>query len=100
MAAEPRALPPAELSPHQWLQQYCPVLDGQFLFLDPISWRTFQLSEGAVTVLQETATAIELGRFSDFLVEVQEAGGWPPELEPLAWSLNSLIRSDAFRPAE
>lgn len=82
------------LAPNQWLQQFCPALDGQFLFLDPLSWQTFHLSEGAVTVLHEAASAIEQGRFSDFLAEVEEAGGWPPELEPLARSLNSLARPD------
>lgn len=87
-------------APHQWLQQFCPALDGQFLFLDPVSWQTFQLSEGAVTVLREAASAIEQGQFTEFLAEVDEAGGWPAELEPLVRSLNSLSRPDGFQPGE
>ena len=94
MAVEQKSLPVSNLTPHQWLQQFCPALDGQFLFLDPLSWQTFQLSEGAVMVLHEAASAIEQGRFSEFLAEVDEAGGWPPELEPLARSLNSLTTPD------
>ncbi len=90
----------ARTSPREWLDRCCPSLDGQFLFLDPLSWQTFQLSEGAVTVLHEAASAIEQGRFSAFLAEVDEAGGWPRELEPLARSLNSLSRPDGFQPGE
>ena len=82
--------PPENTTPSEWLQRYCPSLDGQFLFLDPVSWQTFQLTEGAVTVLREAAMAIEQGRFDAFLTEVEEAGGWPSGLEFLARSLATL----------
>lgn len=78
------------LTPRTWLQDNCPCLDGQFLFLDPLSWETHLLTEGAVVVLQEAASAIEDGRFKAFLVEVEEAGGWPPGLEALVHSLTIL----------
>lgn len=73
-----------------WLQRYCPHLDGQFLFLDPLDWKTHRLTEGAVIVLREAAAAIESGQFDAFLDEVSEAGGWPPGLERLAISLTTL----------
>lgn len=79
-----------DTSPGEWLQRYCPSLDGQFLFLDPVSWQTFQLTEGAVTVLQEAAKAIEQDRFEAFLADVEEAGDWPPGLEFLARTLSTL----------
>lgn len=88
----------ADLAPSKWLQRYCPSLDGQFLFLDPVSWQTFQLTEGAVTVLQEAAAAIEQGRFDAFQAEVAEAGGWPPGLEFLARTLTTLQHSNESSP--
>ncbi len=69
---------------------HCPSLDGQFLFLDPLDWKTHMLTEGAVIVLREAAAAIESGQFDAFLAEVGEAGGWPPGLERLAISLTTL----------
>lgn len=81
---------PADYTPSSWLDQHCPCLDGQFVFLDPVSWQTHHLNEGAVLVLQEAAKAIELGRFDAFIVEVEQAGGWPPGLEFLARSLTAL----------
>nr|WP_211206700.1 hypothetical protein [Thauera linaloolentis] len=69
------------------MQEYCPSLDGQFLFLDPLWWETHQLSEGAVQVLREAAEAIEAGRFEDFQRDVDAAGGWPPGLEKLTHTL-------------
>lgn len=83
-------LPPRDLWPSAWLERYCPSLDGQFLFLDPVSWQTFQLTEGDVTVLQEAADAIEQGRLEAFLIDVEEAGGWPSGLEFLVHTLASL----------
>ena len=73
-----------------WLNLYCPQLDGQFVFLDPLSWQTHQLNESAVLVLQEAAEAIESGHFADFLHEIEQAGGWPPGLEFLVHSLATL----------
>ena len=73
-----------------WLNLYCPQLDGQFVFLDPLSWQTHQLNESAVLVLLEAAEAIESGDFADFLHEIEQAGGWPPGLEFLARSLATL----------
>lgn len=73
-----------------WLDRYCPQLGGQFLFLDPVSWRTHRISAGAVRVLHEAAEAIESGCFEDFLAEVEQAGGWPPGLEFLVRSLETL----------
>lgn len=73
-----------------WLGSYCPQFGGQFLFLDPLSWQTHQLNEGAVLVLQEAAEAIESGDFADFLHEIEQAGGWPPGLEFLVRSLATL----------
>lgn len=90
---------PWKLTPNEWVQHYCPSLDGQFLFLDPVSWQTFQLTEGAVTVLQEAAAAIEQGRFDAFQAEVAEAGGWPAELEFLARSLTTLKDSRESSPS-
>lgn len=80
----------AGLGPRIWLKHYCPSLDGQFLFLDPLSWETHLLTEGAVVVLREAAAAIEEGRFEAFLDEVADAGGWPPGMEFLARSLATL----------
>ncbi len=84
--------------PSEWLQRYCPSLDGQFLFLDPVSWQTFQLTEGAVTVLQEAAAAIEQGRFDAFQTEIAQAGGWPAGLEFLARTLTTLRDSSESWP--
>lgn len=78
------------LSPHAWLQHYCPSIDGQFLFLNPLSWETHLLTEGAVLVLQEAASAIEEGHFETFLEEVAKAGGWPLGLEFLVHALATL----------
>ena len=73
-----------------WLDRYCSQLDGQFVFLDPLSWQTHQLNESAVLVLQAAAEAIESGDFADFLHEIEQAGGWPPGLEFLVRSLATL----------
>ncbi len=89
---------PESPTPREWLQRYCPSLDGQFLFLDPVSWQTFQLTEGAVTVLHEAAAAIEQGRFDAFLTEVADAGGWPVGLEFLARTLTTLQGSNESSP--
>ena len=78
-----------------WLNLYCPQLDGQFVFLDPLSWQTHQLNESAVLVLLEAAEAIESGDFADFLHEIEQAGGWPPGLEFLVRSLATLDDSTA-----
>jgi len=86
---------PAGLGPRIWLQRYCPSLDGQFLFLNPVSWETHVLTEGAAVVLREAAEAVEEGRFEIFLEEVAEAGGWPPGLEFLARSLLTLAETDS-----
>lgn len=77
-------------SPLRWLEDYCLSMDGQFVFLDPVSWQTHLLTEGAALVLREAALAIEEARFEAFRDEVAEAGGWPPALEQLANTLNSL----------
>ena len=77
-------------SPCAWMNAYCPLLDGQFVFLDPLSWQTHQLNESAVLVLQAAAEAIESGDFADFLHEIEQAGGWPPGLEFLVRSLATL----------
>lgn len=77
-------------TPESWLRLHCPSFDGQFLFLDPLSWQTNLLTEGAMTVLKEAAEAIEHGRFDAFLAEVETAGGWPAGLEFLARSLTTL----------
>jgi len=79
-----------------WLDRYCPSVDGHFLFLDPISWQSFELTEGAVIVLREAASAIEQERFNDFLFEVREAGGWPPGLEFLVRALTELRQTNEF----
>lgn len=83
----------AGYSPRNWLERYCPQIDGQFLFLDPVSWNTHLLTPGAVTVLREAADAMENGRFDAFVDEVMDAGGWPPGLEFLARALSSLPKS-------
>lgn len=85
--------PAKKIGPRHWLQHYCPFIDGQFLFLDPISWNTHLLTAGAATVLSEAADAIEERRFAVFVREVDEAGGWPQGLEFLARSL-TLLRED------
>lgn len=72
------------------MNAYCPLLDGQFVFLDPLWWDTHLLSKGAVHVLREAAGAIETGAFEAFMCDVEAAGGWPPGLERLAHSLASL----------
>ena len=77
-------------SPCAWMNAYCPLLDGQFVFLDPLWWDTHLLSEGAVQVLREAAIAIESGEFEAFVRDVEAAGGWPPGLERLAHALASL----------
>lgn len=82
---------PTGPSPSEWLQCYCPLLDGQFVFLNPLSWETHLLTESAVLVLREAAASIEENRFDAFLDEVAEAGGWPPGLEFLARSLTTLV---------
>ena len=43
--------PTSPLGPLAWIERYCPSLDGQFLFLDPLRWDTHLLSAGAVIVL-------------------------------------------------
>jgi hypothetical protein len=85
-------------TPRTWLQCYCPSLDGQFLFLNPLSWETHLLTAGAVLILQETAAAIEEDRFHDFVDEVAEAGGWPPGLEFLAHALTTLVDTGQRAP--
>ena len=40
--------PTSPLGPLAWIERYCPSLDGQFLFLDPLRWDTHLLSAGAV----------------------------------------------------
>lgn len=81
------------LGPRAWLQHYCPSIDGQFLFLNPLSWETHLLTQGAVLVLQEAAAAIEEGHLESFLVEVAKAGGWPPGLEFLVHALATLANT-------
>ncbi|WEN41496.1 hypothetical protein CKCBHOJB_01049 [Thauera sp. GDN1] len=81
---------PDPRTPLEWLNAYCPSLDGQFLFLDPVSWQTHLLTPGAELVLREAALAIENGRFDAFLAEIEEAGGWQPGLAFLAHSLLHL----------
>ncbi|MDI3490807.1 MAG: hypothetical protein PWP11_2084 [Thauera sp.] len=73
-----------------WLQEHCPSLDGQFLFLDPLWLDTHLLSEGAVLILREAAAAIDDGRLSAFEHEIADMGGWPPGLERLVRSLATL----------
>lgn len=80
-------------TPCEWLTEYCPSLDGQFVFMDPLRWDTHLLSEGAVQILHEAATAFETGKFDAFLREVETAGGWPPGLEQLVLALTSLDRA-------
>ncbi|MDD3353721.1 hypothetical protein [Zoogloea sp.] len=72
------------------MENHCLSLDGQFLFMDPLHGQTHLLNEGAVEVLTEAAAALDAGVFSAFLCEVEEAGGWSPELEALARSLSIL----------
>lgn len=79
------------------MERYCPSLDGQFLFFDPLFWDTHLLSTGAVAVLHEAAAAIEDGSFAAFQADVRAAGGWPPDLERLALALASLA-DDGARP--
>lgn len=80
----------APLTPTEWLQDFCQLIEGEFLFFDPVSWQTFQLTKGATTVLGEAADAIEQHRFRAFLSEIDEAGGWPAELEFLARGLTTV----------
>lgn len=77
-------------SPQDWLASHCPSFEGQFLFLDPIAWETHLIEPGAKLILDEAALAIEDSRFDAFIEEVNEAGGWPPDLEFLARSLATL----------
>lgn len=91
---------PARPGPRSWLQRYCPSLDGQFLFLNPLSWETLLLSEGSVLVLREAAAAIEEGRFASFCAEVDDVGGWPPGLEFQARALATLAPAAAPTGAE
>lgn len=84
MAQEPA------LSSTEWIDLHCPSLDGQFVFLDPISWQTFLLTDGAVTILREAARAIERHQLDAFLDEVESAGEWPPGLEHLVHTLTAL----------
>ncbi|AMO37307.1 hypothetical protein [Thauera humireducens] len=77
-------------SPRDWMNAHCPLLDGQFVFLDPQWWDTHLLSDGAVEVLREAARAIESDHFEAFLQDVEAAGGWPPGLERLAHALTTL----------
>lgn len=82
------------LTPGTWLSQYCLSLDGQYVFIDPLSWQTHCLNDGAVTVLRAAAEAIECGDFEAFIVDVEASGGWPPGLEFLVRSLASLLPLD------
>ena len=84
------ALLSSAFGPCAWLARYCPQLDGQYLFVDPLRWETHLLTEGAVVVLNQAAEAIEQGAFDAFVAEVADAGGWPPGLESLASSLLTL----------
>lgn len=77
----------------RWLDEYCLSLDGQFVFLDPVFWQTHLITEGAALVLREAAQAIEEQRFDTFCEEVAAAGGWPPALEWLARTLQSVHQS-------
>lgn len=90
----------AGIGPRTWVQTHCPSLDGQFLFLDPLEWKTHLLTEGAVVIVREAAAAIESGQFDSFLAEVAEAGGWPPGLERLVHSLTALEAVSTPSPAE
>ncbi|MBL8446994.1 MAG: hypothetical protein JNJ44_06230 [Zoogloeaceae bacterium] len=76
--------------PQAWLASHCPSIEGQFLFLDPIAWETHLIQPGAKLILDEAARAIEEFRFDAFVEEVNDAGGWPPDLEFLARSLATL----------
>lgn len=78
------------LSSTEWIDLHCPSLDGQFVFLDPVSWQTFLLTEGAVTILREAARAIEIHQFDAFLDEIESAGEWPPGLKWLVHTLATL----------
>jgi hypothetical protein len=73
-----------------WLKEYCPSLDGQFLFLDPLWLDTHLLSEGAVLILREAAAAIDEDRLASFEHEIVDMGGWPLGLERLVLSLAAL----------
>jgi len=73
-----------------WLQEYCPSMDGQFLFLDPLWLDTHLLSEGSVLILREAAAAIDDGRLRAFEHEIADMGGWPPGLGRLVRSLATL----------
>lgn len=82
-------------TPKSWLSQYCLSLDGQFVFIDPLSWQTHRLSEGALTVLHVAVEAIESGEYEAFLADVEASGGWPPGLEFLVRSLTTLPLPDS-----
>ncbi len=69
-------------------------MDGDFLFIDPVSWQTHRLTSGATLVLREAALAIEQNRYEAFVAEVEAAGGWPTELEFLAETLTTLCALD------
>lgn len=86
-------------TPIEWLNAYCPSLDGQFLFLDPVSWQTHLLTPGAELVLREAALAIEEHRFDAVLAEIEEAGGWQPGLAFLAHSLLDLHERNGIAAA-
>ena len=86
-------------TPIEWLNAYCPSLDGQFLFLDPVSWQTHLLTPGAELVLREAALAIEEHRFDAFLSEIEEVGGWQPGLAFLAHSLLDLHERNGIAAA-
>lgn len=81
--------------PRRWVEEYCPSVDGQFLFLDPQWWDTHLLSEGAAIVLREAAAALESGQFDAFCAEIADAGGWPPGLERLVGTLAMLAPANA-----
>lgn len=87
-------MPPAQTGPLHWIETYCPSLGGQFLFLDPLWWDTHLLSEGAAIVLREAAIALEAGQFASFRREIDEAGGWPANLEKLVFALSTLAKPD------
>lgn len=85
---------PPPYTPNSWLDANCPLIDGQFVFLDPLWWDTHLLSAGAVEVLRQAASAIESGAFDAFASEVEAVGGWPPGLERLARALTTLQHAD------
>ena len=86
---------PSHHTPTSWLTTTCLLIDGQFVFLDPLWWDTHLLSAGAVEVLRQAARAAESGELSAFSDEVDAAGGWPPALKQLAFALASLQQAGA-----